>query len=237
MPKAQHVAAAVTALALAKSELEFRAERKERPIDGGLHHLAHQVSGTGASCIVFLHGWPDDPALWHTTIARLKPKYRCVNVSLPGYAAPFGYTPACLPERKWGFDLDEAAALLHATIKQTCAGMHVTLMIHDWGCIVGYLLLSQCKVDRVVSVDVGWFVDKSFRPLRLISGSLVLLYQGALNLWFLLPSALGDVCTSLESRLLLRTSAKDAGPVLASSASAPIRRLSLRWLRSHLLAQ
>jgi len=217
------VAAHVVAIAI--SESHFNADKKGRPIDPAIHQLAHQVSGKGDSTLVFLHGWPDDPMLFQSTVQHCIKKtnpYRCVNVCLPNYPPPPGFVPACLPERNYGFDLDEAATLLYATIRKTCTnGQHVTLVIHDWGCIVGYLLLSKYRVDRIISLDVGWFIEKSVAPLaipgKLVALSAVLAYQTLLNCFFMMPTVIGDFFTSMEAKLLRRTPAEGAGPVVAAS--------------------
>ena len=215
------IGAVAMATAVLRSEQVFRRDKRDRPVDVELHQLAHRITGEGDSTIVFIHGWPDDPAIFHRTVARLSSRYRCVNVCLPNYPAPFGYVPACLPERTYGYEMDEAATLLYATMRKTCPSTsHVTLFMHDWGCIVGYLVAARYKVDRLVSLDVGWFAQKvpppSGIPGRLVGAAAVLAYQGLLNVFFLLPTALGSALSSAEAALLGRFAAPDAGPVVAS---------------------
>jgi cis-3-alkyl-4-acyloxetan-2-one decarboxylase len=43
------------------------------------------LDGEGPHTVVMLHGWPDSPALWDSSVAALKAGYRCVRFHLPGY--------------------------------------------------------------------------------------------------------------------------------------------------------
>ena len=47
--------------------------------------VAVVVEGEGPHTVVMLHGWPDTPALWDSTVAALREGYRCVRLCLPGY--------------------------------------------------------------------------------------------------------------------------------------------------------
>ena len=43
------------------------------------------IEGEGTHTVLMLHGWPDTPALWDSTVAALQDGYRCARLALPGY--------------------------------------------------------------------------------------------------------------------------------------------------------
>ena len=60
----------------------------------------------------------------------------------------------------WGYTFDELAALCGRTMKASLleAGqLQGTLVIHDWGCHIGFLLqrMHPELVTRIVAMDVG----------------------------------------------------------------------------------
>ena len=100
------------------------------------------VEGSGPRTIVMIHGWPDTHRLWDGAVAALKDRYRCVRFTLPGFDSP---------QRPYG--LDE----LLASIEKVVNGSRVTLLLHDWGCFLGYQFATRHPqlVERVVGVDIG----------------------------------------------------------------------------------
>lgn len=99
------------------------------------------VEGTGPRTVVMIHGWPDTHRLWDGAVAALKDRYRCVRFTLPGFDRPGVYS------------LDE----LLAAVEGVVSGGRVTLLLHDWGCFLGYQFASRHpeRVERVVGVDIG----------------------------------------------------------------------------------
>ena len=106
------------------------------------------VEGSGLQAIVMVHGWPDTYRLWDEQVEHLKPNYRCVRFTLPGF-------DSAMPAR--AHSLAALVATLKRIVEQTCAGEPVTLLLHDWGCIFGYefALRHPALVQRIIGVDVG----------------------------------------------------------------------------------
>ena len=49
-----------------------------------------------SKCLVFIHGWSDSAALWNGVTEKLKVKYRCVVLTLPGFSGS--------EKDHWGYD-------------------------------------------------------------------------------------------------------------------------------------
>lgn len=109
--------------------------------------LTVTVEGQGPT-LVFLHGWPDGPALWDNTVAALKGRYRCVRFSLPGYH--LGQPPRPV-------SVDAMCGLIGAVVNGVSPDAPVTLVLHDWGCFFGYEYAARHtdRVARVVAADIG----------------------------------------------------------------------------------
>eukprot|EP01045_Picozoa_sp_COSAG04_P001006 COSAG04_NODE_30_length_35898_cov_42.288053_5_plen_211_part_00 len=90
--------------------------------------------------LFFIHGWPDNHRMWDAQVEHLSVQgYRCVTITLPHFGGRG--QPAAAPA--WGYDFDELAALCGRTMRAslTAAGRYQgTLVIHDWGCHVGFML-------------------------------------------------------------------------------------------------
>jgi pimeloyl-ACP methyl ester carboxylesterase len=106
------------------------------------------IEGDGVETIVMVHGWPDTYRLWDVPVEFLKPRYRCVRFTLPGFDAA--------NERRI-FGIDELSAFLHRVLKHVSPARKVTLMLHDWGCAFGYefYMRNPGLVSRIVGVDIG----------------------------------------------------------------------------------
>jgi len=143
---------------------------------------------------VLVHGWPDTQQLWQRQVEALRPHYRCIRLTLPGFAPG---SADC------AFSLDEVIdAIGHAV---DLAGRPVTLLLHDWGCFFGYQYAVRYPqhVRRVVGVDVG---DAGSRRHRAETGWLSKLalvgYQVWLALAWRLGGRLGDAMARNMARLL-----------------------------------
>jgi len=115
------------------------------------------VNDDGAETIVFIHGWPDTPRLWDSTIKEFSNEYRCVNIGLPMYSSR-EQAKSLGVYRKSGYDLDEVVDMIADTIDESCRGRFpITLCIFDWGCAYGfhYIRKHSEKVSRTIAVDVG----------------------------------------------------------------------------------
>ena len=106
------------------------------------------VEGSGPRKIVMIHGWPDTHRLWDGQVAALKDRYRCVRFTLPGFDPSPG-------ARAYSFN--ELLEAIRRVIESAAAGGKVTLLLHDWGCILGYQFAMRHPelVERVVGVDIG----------------------------------------------------------------------------------
>ena len=45
----------------------------------------HVEGDESAPTIVMVHGWPDTYRLWDGQVEFLKPRYRCIRFTLPGF--------------------------------------------------------------------------------------------------------------------------------------------------------
>jgi len=113
-------------------------------IDG----IAVQVEGQGSHTVLMVHGWPDTPALWDSSVAALQDGYRCVRFHLPGY-------DLAQPPRP--MSVAEVTAFMRKVVDAVSPDQPVTLLLHDWGCFFGYEFAArhtEC-VAGVVGVDIG----------------------------------------------------------------------------------
>lgn len=106
------------------------------------------VEGDGTDSIVMIHGWPDTYRLWDAQVEALKPRYRCIRFTLPGFD---------LAHRGRAYSLDEVVEVIRKVVEATCPGQRVILMLHDWGCFYGYQFAARHPdlVQRVIGVDIG----------------------------------------------------------------------------------
>ena len=107
--------------------------------------------------LFFIHGWPDDLTMWDSQVRHMTHRgYRCLRVTMPHFAGrdratELGDRVDAAPD--WG----AAAHMLAESILKSAGGQQVTLVIHDWGCIWGFLvqLLHPELVKAIVAMDVG----------------------------------------------------------------------------------
>jgi pimeloyl-ACP methyl ester carboxylesterase len=106
------------------------------------------VAGGGAETIVMVHGWPDTYRLWDSAVEALKTRYRCIRFTLPGF-------DPSTPHR--AYTLGELIDFVDALVERFSPGGKVILMLHDWGCIVGYQYYVRHpeRVAKIVGVDIG----------------------------------------------------------------------------------
>ena len=123
--------------------------------------LETHVSGPEqGEVLFFIHGWPDNHRMWDAQVEHLSAQgYRCVTITLPHFGGRG--QPAAAPA--WGYDFDELAALCGRTMRAslTAAGRYQgTLVIHDWGCHVGFMLqrLSEppTRLPPSAALKRGW---------------------------------------------------------------------------------
>lgn len=121
------------------------AQAASREVIDGVEVL---IEGHGRDTILLLHGWPDTHRLWDPQVAVLAPHYRCLRLTLPGFAPG---TP------KQAYSLAQVVATIARVIDHVSPDAPVTLLLHDWGCFFGYqyALAHPARVARVIGVDIG----------------------------------------------------------------------------------
>jgi pimeloyl-ACP methyl ester carboxylesterase len=154
------------------------------------------IEGQGEHDLVMLHGWPDTWRLWDAQVEHFKSSYRCVRFTLPGF-------DNTKPAEAW--PLQRMVDTLKRIIDTACAGRPVVLMMHDWGALFGYELLSQHPqlATRLVAVDVGDAGSKAHvAELDGKAKAGVAVYQLWLALAWCIGGRLGDRMTRWMARQL-----------------------------------
>jgi pimeloyl-ACP methyl ester carboxylesterase len=127
-------------------------------IDG----VSVRVEGSGSHTILMLHGWPDTLQLWEGTVTALRDQYRCVRLTLPGFD---------LTQPARATSLARMSALLGQLLDRVSPGQAVTLLLHDWGCAVGYEFAERYpqRVARIVAVDIGDYNSKAVTRIKVVT--------------------------------------------------------------------
>jgi pimeloyl-ACP methyl ester carboxylesterase len=144
------------------------------------------VEGEAADSMVLVHGWPDTLRLWDATVDALKPHWRCVRFTLPGFD---------LTQPARAYALDEVVDTLRQIVQRCCPGERVTLLVHDWGCLYGYQFAMRHPelVSRIIGVDIGDAGSRAHRrELGIRAKLMALAYQLWLAVAWKLGGALGD---------------------------------------------
>jgi len=152
--------------------------------------------GSGSEAIVMVHGWPDTWRLWDDQVEYLKPRFRCIRFTLPGFD---------IAGTRRAHSLDDLVAMLKRVVETTCPGEKVTLMLHDWGCIFGYQFAMRhpALVKRIIGVDIG--DAGSVAHVRSMSGKAkasVFAYQFWLAMAWRIGGRLGDRMTHAMVRAM-----------------------------------
>lgn len=149
------------------------------------------IEGEGTHTVLLLHGWPDSPSLWDTTVAGLQDGYRCVRFALPGY-------DLSRPPRP--MSVEEVTALMRKVVDSVSPDAAVTLVLHDWGCLFGYEFAARHseRVARVVGVDIG---DTSSRAYLKSLGAKEKLMIAYYQLWLAVAWKLGGHAPGLADRM------------------------------------
>lgn len=124
-----------------------------------------------APMLFFIHGWPDNASLWRKQFAALAEDFHCVAVNLPNFAER--------AEKSGGYDFPQLVQGLAATIRQQQKnGERVTLVTHDWGAYLGYLLERNHPelIARMVALDIGGHA----KPGSFKEAFFIIAYQWAL---------------------------------------------------------
>jgi pimeloyl-ACP methyl ester carboxylesterase len=141
------------------------------PITGPF--AAETAGDPAAPMLFFMHGWPDNASLWRKQFAALSGQFYCVAVSMPNFGDR--------AEKAGGHDFPRLVEGLAATLRQYQQRGHpVTLVTHDWGAYLGYMLQRRYPelVDRMVALDIGGHA----RPNNFKEAVFTIAYQWALVL-------------------------------------------------------
>jgi pimeloyl-ACP methyl ester carboxylesterase len=115
--------------------------------------------------LVFIHGWPDNASLWRHQVEALGADFRCVLVTLPNFGEK--------AVQAGGFDFPELVGRLAATIEQVQPDGKVSLVTHDWGAYLGYMLEKKYpgKFEKMAALDIGGHLQPiGFKATLIIIG-------------------------------------------------------------------
>lgn len=150
------------------------------------------IEGEGSETLVMLHGWPDTWRLWDAQMPVLRPHYRCVRLTLPGFEP--GQPARAVP-------LAELITGLRQVVETVSPGQPVILMLHDWGCLFGYQFVMEhpSLISRLIGLDIGDAASQHFvQFLSARQKAMIFGYQARLALaWFIG----GDVRKGLGTRM------------------------------------
>jgi len=142
--------------------------------------------GQGDQTIVMVHGWPDTHRLWDKQVQALKPHFKCVRLTLPGFVDS-------LDAR--AYSLEEITTLIEQIVKQVSPGKPVILLVHDWGAIFGYHFTQRYPelVSKVIGVDIGDIASREYIASLSIKQKLAIAgYQLWLAAAWLVGPGIGD---------------------------------------------
>ncbi len=183
--------------------------------------------------LLFIHGWPDDASLWRKQVEALQDDYRCIRITLPNFGER--------TTKPGGFDFPNLVAMLESTIETVQPdGSPLTLITHDWGAYLGYLLEQARpeKIERMVAVDIGGHIA----PERLRESLFILGYQWTLIVLWLVGGIVPPLGNSLTRRFAATLGvparqAKTARSCMNYMYFYLWRGLLMPWWRKQLLAR
>ena len=144
--------------------------------------------------LFFIHGFPDNHTLWNKQIEYFKNKnYLCYTITLPNYNSKnIDY------KHKYGYDWNIISKLIANKLikisKENNNNNNITLIMHDFGTIYGYMaykILLNNNIDiikNMVFIDVGDGLDSNTNTFQLC---LFLMYHWYLLFTFFLPNFIG----------------------------------------------
>lgn len=154
------------------------------------------VEGEGEHTVLMIHGWPDTYRLWDGQVEHLKDRYRCVRFTLPGFDVAKPPRPTSLAQMM---------ELFKSIIESVAPGQKVTLLLHDWGCVVGYEFYARHPelVQRVIGVDIGDFGSGALsRALNVRAKFGVFYYQVWLAIAWMIGGGVGTRMTRYMARAM-----------------------------------
>ncbi|MGE0098294.1 MAG: alpha/beta fold hydrolase [Hydrogenophaga sp.] len=149
------------------------------------------VDGQGAHTVLMLHGWPDTPSLWDSSVAALQDGYRCVRVFLPGYD---------LSQPPQPVSVVDFTRFLRQVVDAVSPQEPVSLLLHDWGCLFGYEFAARHshRVARIVGVDIGDTSSGAYLKSLSVKEKLMIAYY---QLWLAAAWKLGRWAPGIANRM------------------------------------
>lgn len=135
--------------------------------------------------VIFIHGWPDNAAIWVNQFMFLSRNYHCVAVQLPNYLD-------AMPTEE--LYIDEVVD----RVGEVLAGRQAFLVAHDWGANFGYmvaykfpdLILKYAALD--IGNDIQMWLDAQDPGITSPTALFIRFYQTSLAEAYRNPNALGD---------------------------------------------
>lgn len=125
----------------------------------GLSLAVFDYPSTGPP-LVFVHGFPDDHAVWQPVIDRLSERFRCVayDVRGAGDSSP--------PPHQDGFGIAHLVTDLVAVLDEVLPGEAVHLVAHDWGSVQTWEAVLTAQDDPRLRGRIASYTSISGPALR-----------------------------------------------------------------------
>ncbi len=138
---------------------EFDGVYTHRP--GGRVYTVDEGPG-GAEPVVFVHGNPTSSYYFRSLIRELAPDHRCVAIDHLGCGKSDKPTLA-----QYDFRLESRISDLGAVLAARGVTENVTLVLHDWGGMIGlaWAARNPGKLKRLVCINTGGFPLPASKPL------------------------------------------------------------------------
>lgn len=106
--------------------------------------ITMSAGDTSKPLVVFIHGWPDNAAIWVNQFMFLSRDYHCVAVQLPNYLDAMPTEDLYVDEV-----VDRVGEVLN--------GRQAYLVAHDWGANFGYMVAYKFPelILKYASLDIG----------------------------------------------------------------------------------
>ncbi|MBP6382778.1 MAG: haloalkane dehalogenase, partial [Pseudomonadales bacterium] len=147
-------------------------------------HMAYVEAGQGDP-VVFLHGNPTSSYLWRNIVPWVEALGRCIAPDLIGMGDSGRLAP-CGPQC---YGLAQQRAYLDALLEALAVRERVTLVLHDWGSVLGFdwanrhraairgIAYMEAVVRPVSRADLGEDTLPMFEALRSPEGERLILEQ------------------------------------------------------------
>lgn len=180
--------------------------------------------------IYFLHGWPDSVAIFRPYVEALSKDdannpYTCINCAFPFYPQPADFVGKNdenhQPKSASSFTLMDVVEAFKNTIEQTrTPGALITVVGHDWGSVICYLLHEKYPtlIDRMVTFSLSPTKQNPSCGTVLY----VMLYQFALFFAYCFRSI---CCTRIVASCMGKVKVKGEPGIQTSRINWPYRSL------------